>query len=482
MQLACEGHSQIGWVTPGMQVVQNRPTVHPEPVLEPATDADRMSTSIYGSVLRDNGLYRMWYQAVPANWEGAPQGFGVGCVESDDGFEWRRPNYGALEVCGSKQNHITDLPLHCPSVFVDSTAPAPMRYRAFGWTKPDPSLGETVKRRGYYTAHSADGIHWKLDSDEPLYEGHDVITSVWNPFTDSALVVSKRLQWIRGIPRRVHWTSRWTRDSFTEPESALVPDEFDDVVAVANGFNSADYYGVGLFPTPGATIGFLWHFRHQLPLSSGNVQYGIFGRIDISLIYQIEHRGKWQHFPGRAAWLSGADMPEWGEHGLCTAAFPLEVADETRLYITGSPHRHGSYLDSSWNPDPQRTAMMRERGQSVIGMVSWPTGRLLGFQAPLLETMELTPAAASSSAADSNTPKMVLNVVTAQTGRVRVALVDEQEEPIAGFSFEDCEPISGDHRQAVVRWENGPQLLANETVKVRIEITRGTLWAFEFVT
>ena len=108
-------------------------------------------------------------------------------------------------------------------------------------------------------------------------------------------------------------------------------------------------------------------------------------------------------------------MPEWGEHGLCTAAFPLEVGDETRLYITGSPHRHGSYLDSSWKPDPQRTAMMRERGQSVIGMVSWPTDRILGFQAPLLETMQLTPAATHSSATDSTTPQLVLNVVTAPT-------------------------------------------------------------------
>ena len=377
---------------------------------------------------------------------------------------------------------MTDLPFHCPSVFVDSTAPAPMRYRAFGWTKPDPSLGESVKRRGYFTAHSSDGIHWNLDTDEPLYEGHDVITSVWNPFTDSALVVSKRIQWIRGIPRRVHWTSQWTRQAFTEPESAFVPDEFDDVVAVANGFNSADYYGVGLMPTPGATVGFLWHFRHQLPLSSGNIQYGIFGRIDISLIYQIGHRGKWQHFPGRADWLSTADMPAWGEHGLCTAAFPLEVGDETRLYITGSPHRHGSYLDSSWNPDPQRTAMMRERGHSMIGMVSWPTNRILGFQAPLLETMELTPAACAKRDTASNSPHLVLNLDTARGGGVRVALVDERDKTIAGYGYEDCEPVVGDQQQAIVRWKGGGQLPARGSIRAHLEITRGTLWAFEFVT
>ncbi len=192
-------------------------------------------------------------------------------------------------------------------------------------------------------------------------------------------------------------------DSFTEPESAFVPDEFDDVVAVAKGFNSADYYGIGLMPTPGATVGFVWHFRHQLPLSSGNIQYGIFGRIDISLIYQIGPRGNGCIFQAGPIGSVPPTCPNGAS--MASALQPFHWRWATRPgYITGSPHRHGSYLDSSWKPDPQRTAMMRERGQSVIGMVSWPTDRILGFQAPLLETMQLTPAATHSSATDSTTP------------------------------------------------------------------------------
>ena len=471
MQLACEGHPQIATVTPGMQFVQNRPTVHPEPVLTTSTDFERTSVSIYGSVLHDGGVFRMWYQATSADWAGEPQGLGVGCVESDDGLSWRRPSYGVREVCGTRENHITDLRFSCPSVFIDSAAPDSMRYRAFGFAIPEPDEENSVKRRGYFTAHSSDGIHWNLDSDEPLYDGADVITSAWNPYTNSALVVLKRIQWVRNMPRRVHLTSQWTRESATEPISAFVPDDFDDVVAVSRGFNSADYYGVGLMPSPGVTVGFLWHFRHTLPLSSGIRQYGIFGRMDLSLMYQIQHRGKWLHFPGRADWLCADDVPEWGRHSICTAAFPIEVGDETRLYITGSPYRHGAYLDNSWNPEPKRTAMMMESGYANIGLVSWPTNRLLGFEAPLIETIELVPAGAAS--------ELVLNVRTARDGVVRVALVDGDDKIIDGFGYDDCQAISGDHRRVVVRWSGG-RGLPHQLAKAQVEMTRGTLWAFEF--
>ena len=479
MQLACEGHPQILSVTPGMQFVQNRPTIRTEPVLSPGTDADGVGAIIYGSVVRDGGMFRMWYQAVPTQWDGTEDSTCVGCAESDDGLTWRRPAYGLREVGGSKENHLTDLPFHCPSVFIDPTAPDSMRYRAFGWAKPKPDRYRNISQRGYFTAHSSDGIHWDLDPDRPVYKGHDVITSTWNPYTNDALVMMKRIQWVGGIPRRTHWTSHWTRTSATEPVSALVPDEFDDVVAVARGFNSADYYGVGLMPTPGLTVGFLWHFRHQLPLSSGIHQYGVFGRIDVSLVYQIGHRGKWLHFPGRADWLCGPEMPVWARHGVHTADYPMVMGDETWCYITGAHHRHGAYLDTSWKPDPQRTAILREKGIGTIGLVTWPTNRLLGFQAPLTETICLSRSETSAAGNANESSVLRLNMTTEVDGETRVTLVDQQDAPIDGYQGQDTDPISGDHLQTVVSWK-GCRQLPRQATTAQVEIKRGTLWAFDF--
>jgi len=479
MQLACEGHPQIVSVTPGMQFVQNRPSVRPEPVLSPGSDADGIGTIIYGAVIRDGGLFRMWYQAVPADWDGTEDSACVGCVESDDGLVWRRPNYGLREVCGSKNNHLTDLPFHCPSVFIDPGAPDSMRYRAFGWAKPKPDAYRNITQRGYFTAHSADGIHWELDPDKPLYEGHDVITATWHPYTNDALVMMKRLQWVGGLPRRTFRTSRWTRESVTQPVIALVPDEFDDVVAVSRGFNSADYYGAGLLPTPGVTVGFLWHFRHTLPLSAGVNQYGVYGRIDVSLIYQLGHRGKWLHLPGRADWLCGPEMPPWARHGIHTADYPIEVGDQTWFYVTGAWHRHGAYLDTSWKPDPKRTAMLQKKGIGSIGVVTWPTNRLFGFEAPLAETIELSPTEVIGPGDMGKSSSLVLNVTTEQDGGVRVALTDAGGAPLRGYAVEDCDPIIGEHSSAKVTWK-GNWEIPDQPIRAKVEITRGTIWAFDF--
>ena len=79
MQLICEGHPQIESLSQGMQVVLNRPSVLDQPVLWGASDADAAGASIYGSVIREGGLFRMWYQAWPRGWDGGNV-VSVGCV------------------------------------------------------------------------------------------------------------------------------------------------------------------------------------------------------------------------------------------------------------------------------------------------------------------------------------------------------------------------------------------------------------------
>jgi len=69
MQIVCEGHPQIDWVSQGFEFIQTRPTILPEPVLSGESDADGTGVSIYGSVIRDGGLFRMWYQAWPKDWD-----------------------------------------------------------------------------------------------------------------------------------------------------------------------------------------------------------------------------------------------------------------------------------------------------------------------------------------------------------------------------------------------------------------------------
>lgn len=475
MQLICEGHPQIRSMSPGMRVVLNRPVVLAEPVLEGACDADATGTSIYGSVIRDAGVFRMWYQAWPRDWNGEDV-VTVGCVESDDGLHWRRPEYGLVECMGSKANPLTDLPFHSPSVVIDPDASADRRYRAFGYSAPSKfrdRFPQTVNAAGYYTAHSADGLHWTLDSLDPLWPNADVITSAWDPVSRCARVAMKTNRFMGGLSRRAFSTATWSGGEASKPVPALFPDDYDDLTARARGFNSADYYGVGLMPTQGPTIGFLWNFRHQLPLghhpSVGS--YGSIGSVSVSIVCQLERSGGWRHVSGRPDWLSADDAPVWARGAIYTAASPLNVGDETWLYFTGTIDRHGWCGEGVDYAEWSRGVQARG-GFSKIGLAKWVTNRIIGVQADLVERIALT---SRKSGAD----RLMLNAVTQSDGGIRVRLIGEDGKPVEGYGYEDCEPMSGDIRETPVRWR-GKDVLPAAPTTAEVEITQGTLYAFDY--
>ena len=485
MQLICEGHAQITGVSDGMRLVLQRPRVLEEPVLKGDTDADAAGCSIYGSVIEDGGSFRMWYQAWPRDW-GGKDVVQVACVESDDGLNWRRPSYGLHECCGSRDNHLTDLAVHCPSVFVDPRGGEERRYRAFGYTSLEKSraagFAHDIGEVGYYSAYSADGIHWHFDGAEPVWYHADVITSTWDRFADRASVALKFNGGSAGMFRRRFFTAEWSDGVATQPVSALIPDERDDEEARRRGFESADYYGVGLMPTAGPTIGFLWNFRHQRPLGHLENQmkwYGRVGRVDVSIVYQLERGGRWLHLPDRPDWLSADDAPAWARGALYTASSPIDVGDETWLYFTGTPDRHSwCGVDVDWRQ--WRSEHIGKGGWSRIGLARWPRNRVMGYEAALPERIDI--AAVPRAAGDE--PRLVLNAATRPGGAIRVSLLDAQFEPLPGYGAQDCDIISGDHLDAQVRWKGSSQLPGPEAdegnITARVDVDRGTVFAFDF--
>ena len=483
MQPICEGHPQVRGQSQGLRLLLHPPTVLEEPVLQGDSDADAHGSSIYGSVLCDGGLFRMWYQAWPRDWSGTDAAT-VACVESDDGLHWRRPDYGLVECCGSKQNPLTDLPFHCPSVLVDPHAASSARFRAFGYADPGRLNGQfphQIDSRGYFTAHSADGVCWQLDSSTPLWSGADVITSVWDSHADCARIALKRNGQAAGQYRRRFFSATWSRGEASEPISAFIPDEYDDLNARTRGFHSADYYGVGLMPTPGPSIGFLWNFRHLPPLGHHEPHmwhYGSIGSVDLSIVYQLERGGRWLHVSGRPDWLRAADAPEWARGALYTAASPIDVGDETWLYFTGTPGQHG-WCGHNVDIGEFRRSLLDRGGSSRIGLMKWPRNRIIGFQATHPERLQL-----SLRIEEGAVSRLILNAVTRPGGHVRVALLDAELEPLPGYGFDDCEPIAGDQLEAVVRWQGQstlPDVRESQSLIAEIEITDGTLYAFDFV-
>ena len=482
MELALEGHSQLAGLSHGLRPVVHYPEVLPEPVLQGDTGVDGYGASIYGSVLRQDGLFRMWYQAWPRDWDGS-DAVAVGCAESDDGITWRKPPRGLVEYEGSRDNHLCDLPFHSPSVLVDPTAEPAARYRAFGYTDPKKlsRYDVDVPVRGFYTASSPDGFHWQVEADAPLWPHADVITSVWDPLEDCARICLKWNGLCRGMFRRRFFEATWSNGQATAPRGALIPDELDDINARARGFVSADYYGSSLLPAGSSMVGVLWNFRHVNPLGyaeNPGMWYGSNGQVDLSIAYQLERGGRWHHLLDRPDWLAASTAPDWARGALYTASSPIHVGDETWLYFTGTMDWHG------WSGVGEDTRQWRERiapggGFARIGLLKWPRDRIAGYRADLKERLVLkaTEAAAADSAG------LRLNLVTRPTGSVRVALTGPDHQPLPGYDFTDCEPLSGSLLNAEVRWQGKtglPTVAQGEDLFAVIEMESTELYAFEF--
>lgn len=483
MQPLCEAHPQVRGVSAGLRLVLNHPTVLPDPVLTGESEADGSGASIYGSVLRDGGRFRMWYQAWPRTWDYRDV-VTVACAESDDGVSWRRPAYGVLECAGTRANHLTDLPFHCPSVFLDPTAGEEARYRAFGYTAPaklDGRFSQRVESPGYYTAHSADGLRWHLDSTSPVWPSADVITSVWDPWSGCARIALKRNGQVAGLHRRRFYTATWAEGRASEPVSALFPDELDDLHARGRGGCSADYYGVGLWPTEGPTLGFLWNFRHLPPLGHyppEMLHYGGIGSVDLSLVCQPERGGRWLHLPGRPDWLAAAEAPEWARGALYTAASPLDVGDETWLYFTGTQDQHGrgghEVDEQTWY-----RSQVERGGFARIGLLRWRRNRLIGYRASLSERLQLS----ALPTLGGGPGHLTVNAVTGPGGCLRAALLDHEQKPLAGYGLEDCAPVAGDLLEAQIRWRGQdrlPPTTPGSSLTAELELTNATLFAFDF--
>ena len=174
----------------------SKPEVRIEPVLVPSDNEnapDSYCVCIWGTVLYDEGKYRMWYfgahRGVSPDW---PQeeldeinswppnlhDFFNGPVcyaESDDGVNWVKPNLGQAKFKGNTNNNIIYLPdagAAAPTIIIDADDPNPDRkYKMvyqdqYHGTYSGTDTGR--KWRTIRTATSRDGLHWVAGPRHPI--------------------------------------------------------------------------------------------------------------------------------------------------------------------------------------------------------------------------------------------------------------------------------------------------------------------------
>ena len=138
--------------------------------------AKSMFRGHYATVIKDGDRYRAYYRGNDPSYKGkrgysGHPGETTCYAESRDGHEWTFPSLGLYEVNGTRDNNVI---LFGQSPFSHNFSPFPdtrpgadsdARFKALAG---HPGYERRVRADGLHSFASADGIHWRRTSDEPV--------------------------------------------------------------------------------------------------------------------------------------------------------------------------------------------------------------------------------------------------------------------------------------------------------------------------
>ena len=199
---------------------------HHEPVVRfgGEGEADQHNLRYFGSVIKVDGQYRMWYLA---GGDGIGEGIGrypawrpdgICYAVSDDGVRWEKPSLGLVDYHGSRDNNLVDL--DCAEIATMTVVHDP--------EDPDPDrrfkiiFDSTKYGRRPSVAFSADGLRWRPSQKNPVlpYRGRSSTTpvlrdtsalrSTWAPVSGTAATPSWASTESGTAPTRTETPSTWT--------------------------------------------------------------------------------------------------------------------------------------------------------------------------------------------------------------------------------------------------------------------------------
>jgi hypothetical protein len=454
------------------------------PVLKPGAfdSIDGYGALLYGTVLHIDGKFRMWYIAWPQPDSSFPfdtDGYRpIAYAESTDGKHWVKPNLGLVEFRGNKSNNIVSIepaiePYARPDDFVavlyDVDDPdASRRYKMAYIVEDKPRVIHSTA-----TAVSPDGIHWKLVNKEPFTRGH---------FENTSLIRYNGLYYLAGqaIPP-------WSGEQFDGSPAGRTMRVFFSAdfqhwsAARAEGFSRPNYVtkpeGHGEEAHMGAG---LWN--------RGNVILGIYGRwhggsivgktshldgltMDLGLLISNDAIHYREPIPDFTL-MSAGGYGDWDQYSLLQANAFCNTETETYIWYTNwdasQPWPLPALPTRVANPTPNSVGLAtlpRDRfGYVQKEILALPTR---GTKAPLLPRYgEIL----SRSILLERPARVFVNVDdVSDANRLEINLVNDAEQPLAGYSAE----INECSLKGQVRWKDGKSAPAGQPFRIRVRWPEG---------
>lgn len=403
----------------------------------------------YCTVIRDGGLYRLYYRGLPeARADGSSSE--TTCVaESRDGITWARPELGLFEVHGTRRNNVIladQAPFsHNFSPLLDGGAgvAADQRYKALAGTK----------KTGLYAFASPDGLRWRKLIDRPVITAGDFDSQNVAFWSESERRYIAYFRVFRDRIRRIARTTSTDFINWTEP----VDMGYGDGPVEHLYTNQTHPY----FRAPHLYLGIAARFmpgRQVLTAAQAEtigVNPGYFRDISDSVLITTRGGDRYdRQFP------EGLIKPELGiENWTSRTNYPA-----LNIVPTGA-NEISFYVQKSYGQPTHRLHRYRLRTDGLVAArAPWRGGVLL--TKPLRFEGE----------------RLVINFATSAAGGVRIEIQDEAGKPFPGYSLDESVEQIGNEIAREVSWKRGPALgaLAGKTVRLRFVMKDADLYSIRF--
>lgn len=428
-------------------------------------------TGVYGTVLRDRGLFRMWYSARAS----ISQEY-IAYAESQDGIHWRKPELGLIDFRGSKANNLLtpgSIRPHGGSVWVDPRAEPNARYKFIFAQYPVKAPKDLAQdNRAFLTqAVSADGLHVTLTGRSILEVRHGEQGVAFDThnicFWDE--LIGKYVLYTRKRPQRS--VGRAVSDDplkFPVPENILEPEHWQD----------ADYYSPGVFRYAEADRAYLalvpvfFHPMEKSRPADGQpmIKFQYAGKtlevpppdsLDVHLFASRDGIHWTQPGAGRPIMRLGTEGAFDSRQIYPFTAYVV-VGDEIWIYYLGLNASHSEVLPGKRQGTVSRMVFRRD------GFMSADAGSAGG-------TIVTKPLIFSGK-------HLELNVDCSAGGRLDLEFLDEQRQPIKGFTLAEHDRIYYNHVHKRVTFQGRSDLsaLAGKPIRLRFALRDCKLYAFQF--
>ena len=452
----------------------------------------------YNTVIKEDGLFRMWYDFIPP--ENDPSGItrGVAYAESNDGINWVKPDIGLVEICGNKNNNVVipRIP-NAPrgeteggTVLLDTNPDCLPDERYKFWTKirgiPDEDTARGMTG-AFWQMYSSDGIYWNVYPDRIDTAACDTQNV---PFWDDR--INKYVGYgrtrnpykgfkVRGVGRiestNFHdWSEMEEVFRAEEDDWRMIPspecaDRIGGYVDVYTNAASKYPYAEDVYLM---LPSFLYHWE-CVELVSGHgdeAQDMHINYPDTSDIRLLTSRDgiSWDQAPGKQPFLRVGLSGGSRSRQLYTAPGFIRVKDELWNYCYGSNKNHSGQFDTGTSDNTS------DRIKEGIFINKSRLDGFISVDLPYGGGWILTPPIKFTGT------ELELNIDTSAGGLASVEIQDINGNIIDGFSNDECEPINGNSTSMKVRFKNKKNLLNLSVKPIRIKVTAydTKLYSFQF--